>query len=183
MIQYIQQMDDAILAFIQNNMHLPVLDVIMPFISMLGSGAAIWVVITIILLINKKHRSLGISMAVALTLCFLIGNCMLKPLVARPRPFDLFPDMQLLISRPEDFSFPSGHTMSSFAAAAVIFIKNKRWDTGALLLASLIAFSRLYLFVHYPSDVMIGMVLGVGAAFFAVQINERSTKASVKQAD
>ena len=179
----IQQIDDAILAFIQNNMHLPALDVIMPVISMLGSGAAIWVVITIILLITKKYRTLGISMAVALTLCFLIGNCMLKPLVARPRPFDLFPDMKLLISRPGDFSFPSGHTMSSFAAASVIFIKNKRWGTAALVLACLIAFSRLYLFVHYPSDVVTGMILGVGAAFLAVRINERSKKASVKQPD
>ena len=178
MIQTIQQMDDAILAFIQNNMHLPVLDVIMPVISMLGSGAAIWVVITIILLFTKKHRTLGISMAVALTLCFLIGNCMLKPLVARPRPFDLFPDMKLLISRPGDFSFPSGHTMSSFAAAVVVFIKNRRWGTGALVLACLIAFSRLYLFVHYPSDVVIGMILGVGIAFFAVLLNERRSKAS-----
>jgi undecaprenyl-diphosphatase len=98
----------------------------------------------------------------SLILCFIIGNLSLKPLVARVRPFDAKPLLDtLLIRPPTDFSFPSGHTMCSFAAGVIIFYMNKKIGIFALILSSFIGFSRLYLYVHYPSDVFCGMAIGI----------------------
>ena len=100
-------------------------------------------------------------MLTALALDVLLCNVMLKPLVGRMRPFTVNTGMELLINAPKDFSFPSGHTAASFAAAfALLFVKNKLW-IPSMILASLIAFSRLYLYVHYPTDVLAGILLGL----------------------
>jgi undecaprenyl-diphosphatase len=109
----------------------------------------------------------GIMLLGSLLLCFLLGNLLLKPLVGRIRPCDIHSSIPLLIARPTDYSFPSGHTMSSFAAANIIFHANVELGIAAYILALLIAFSRLYLYVHYPSDVLAGMILGlfVSASF------------------
>ena len=152
----------------------PLLDIVMPFISMLGNFGAIWIAAAILFMLSKKYRTTGITVAIALILCALIGNCLIKPLAARPRPFDVIADVVLLIPPPKDFSFPSGHTLSAFAAATVIFLNDRRWGSAALVLAFLIAFSRLYLYVHYPSDVFAGMVMGVGIAFLSVYIKKSS---------
>ena len=109
-------------------------------------------------------------MGLALVFSLLIGNIILKPSIARVRPFNINTSIQLLITAPVDFSFPSGHAMSSFAAATVIFCYNKRYGIGALILAGLIAFSRLYLYVHFPSDVIIGTIIGILLALAAVKI-------------
>lgn len=142
----------------------------MPLISSLGNFGIIWIAITIFLVVNKKYRKTGITMAISLLLCLLIGNITLKPLIARIRPFDVRTQIELLIPRPEDFSFPSGHTMTSFAAATVLLLNNKRWGIYGLTLASVIAFSRLYLFVHYPSDIVGGMIIGIAIALVSKRI-------------
>ena len=101
----------------------------------------------------------------AMLLGLLIGEVTIKNIVCRPRPFqELSRDIQLLIPPPSGWSFPSGHSCASFAAATAIFLRDKRWGTGALLLAALIAFSRVFLFVHYPTDVLAGSALGVACA-------------------
>jgi undecaprenyl-diphosphatase len=166
----IQQIDDAILIFIQNHMHADLPDKIMPFISWLGNNGGIWIAVALLLIFFKKYRSTGFLILAALLVCFIFNDILLKPLVTRLRPCNIQPGAVLLIPRPADFSFPSGHSSSSFAAAAIIFFKNRRWGTAAIVLASLIAFSRLYLYVHYPSDVAAGILLGVATAFFTVWI-------------
>ena len=161
MILTIQQIDDNILNFIQTKMNFSFFDKIMPFISQIGNLGMIWITIAILLIFLKKHRLTGVVMIIALMLSVITGSIVLKPLVSRLRPCDVHPEITLLIPRPTDFSFPSGHTMSSFAAATVIFISNKKYGKYALALALSIAYSRLYLYVHYPSDILGGIILGV----------------------
>lgn len=158
----IQNMDNTILQFIQINMNNSIMDKIMPLITGLGNGLTIWLLIGVILVINKKYRRYGIMIIISLTLCFIVGNLSLKPLVARVRPFDISPLLDgLLIIAPSDFSFPSGHTMCSFTTSIIIFYMNKKIGAFALIVSSLIGFSRLYLYVHYPSDVLCGMIIGI----------------------
>ena len=158
----IQNIDNCILQFIQINMRSSMMDKVMPLITSLGNGLTIWMLIGVILIINKKYRRHGIMIIISLILCVIVGNLSLKPLVARVRPFNATPLLDvLLIKPPTDFSFPSGHAMSSFAAGVVIFYMKKNIGIFVLFLSFIIGFSRLYLYVHYPSDVFCGMVIGI----------------------
>lgn len=151
----------SILDFIQNQFRTSFGDFVMPLISKLGNGGIIWLVLSGLLCVFPKYRKAGVTMLTALALDVLLCNVMLKPLVGRMRPFTVNTGMELLINAPKDFSFPSGHTAASFAAAfALLFVKNKLW-IPSMILASLIAFSRLYLYVHYPTDVLAGILLGL----------------------
>ncbi|MCL1903782.1 MAG: phosphatase PAP2 family protein [Oscillospiraceae bacterium] len=152
-----------ILDFIQNNIRNEFLDVLMQIVTHIGDYGLIWLITAIVLIAIKKHRACGIIMAVSLLLCLLIGNIMLKPLIARPRPFSENSTITLLIAPPSDYSFPSGHTMSSFAATTVLFLSSlgRYIKIPALILSTTIAFSRLYLYVHYPSDVLAGALMGI----------------------
>ena len=151
----------SILDFIQNQFRTPFGDFVMLLISKLGNGGIIWLVLSGLLCVFPKYRKAGVTMLTALALDVLLCNVMLKPLVGRMRPFTVNTGMELLITAPKDFSFPSGHTAASFAAAfALLFVKNKLW-IPSMILASLIAFSRLYLYVHYPTDVLAGILLGL----------------------
>ncbi|MGL4875433.1 MAG: phosphatase PAP2 family protein, partial [Clostridium sp.] len=105
-----------------------------------------------------------------LVLCFLVGNVFMKNFFMRPRPCWIDSSVNLLISIPTDFSFPSGHSMCSFAAATVLYSMNKKIGIASLILAFLIAFSRLYLFVHYPSDVLVGSIIGILLGIISVKI-------------
>lgn len=164
----INTIDNGILDFIQANMRCTFLDWIMPYISLIGDYGAMWILLALILIINEKTRIMGIEMAVALLLGFLIANITLKPLIARVRPFDVNTDVMLLIKAPTDFSFPSGHTVSSFAATGVVWLNDRKYGIAALTLATLIAFSRLYLYVHYPTDVFAAIIIGVVTAILSV---------------
>lgn len=137
------------------------LDVAMAFFSYAGEKGAIWIVLSIILLAIKKTRTAGIAVLCAMAIGLLLGEFGIKILVCRPRPFVTFPELPMNIVKPSGYSFPSGHTTSSFAATTVISIRYKKFATPALLLAALIGFSRLYNCVHYPTDVICGALLGV----------------------
>ena len=177
----IQNIDNSILQFIQINMRSSIIDKVMILITSLCNGAIIWMLIGIIFLINKKYRRYGLMIIFALMLCFIVGNLSLKPLVARIRPFDAVPLLDgLLIKAPIDFSFPSGHTMCSFASAVVMFYMNKRIGIFALILSFLIGFSRLYLYVHYPSDVFLGMVIGILMGSVSIIIFNKIEKGNVE---
>ena len=128
---------------------------------MLGNAGAIWIACAVVLILIPKTRKVGLVLAVSLALEALCCNLILKPLVARIRPFDMNTAAQLLISPPKDFSFPSGHTGAAFAAASALFFSKNRLWIASLILAILIAFSRLYLYVHYPTDVLGGVLLGI----------------------
>lgn len=168
-MQYIQNTDNAILNFIYNNMHSRFLDVLMPLISSVGNLAAIWIIIALIFIVAKKYRMQGFMIIGAISLCGIIGNLLIKPFVARIRPYVFSTTVYLLIPRLKDYSFPSGHAMAAFAAATVIYYSNRRLGAIAMILASLIAFSRLYLYVHYPSDVIAGMLIGILVAFVTIK--------------
>jgi undecaprenyl-diphosphatase len=177
----IQKIDNSILQFIQTNMRSSIMDKVMPLITNLGKGLTIWTIIGLILVINKRYRKYGFMIIFSLILCFIVGNLSLKPLVARIRPFNAMPLLgALLISPPTDFSFPSGHAMSSFASGTIIFYMNKRFGILALVLSCLIGFSRLYLYVHYPSDVFCGMVIGILLGITSIIIFNKIEKRKVK---
>ena len=128
-------------------------------------------IISFILLLIPKTRKVGIMSMLALGLSGLFVNCVIKNLVARPRPFTQIEGLTYLIKRPRDYSFPSGHTSASFAAAVVFLRKMpKRYGIPFMVLAVLIALARLYLGVHYPTDVLGGAIIGMLIAFLAMWI-------------
>lgn len=142
-------------------LHTQWLDRFMVFITALGNGGVLWMLIAALLLIIPRTRKLGAALAASLLLEAVCCNLLLKPLVGRARSFEVNTAVQLLVSRPTDFSFPSGHTGAAFASASALCFGGSRLWIPAGALALLIAFSRLYLYVHYPSDVAAGAVLGV----------------------
>lgn len=143
------------------------MDAVMPVISALCAHGEIWILLAVILLMIKRHRRTGIVLMLALVLDVLSCNGILKPLVARVRPCDVNEAVVLLVSRPTDWSFPSGHTAASFAAVGALLAERSALIKPAFVLAVLIAFSRLYLYVHWPSDVLAGAVLGTALGFAA----------------
>lgn len=177
--------DMDILHFIHENMSCEFLDAVMPIITSTCEWGIIWIAAAVIMLFFRKTRRCGAAAGGALAGCLLIGNVILKHLVARDRPCWIESDHLMLVAVPKDFSFPSGHSMASFAAAVVIFHYNKKAGIAALALAVLIAFSRLYLFVHFPTDVLAGALIGTGIAIaacvaadrIAERINRRSHRA------
>lgn len=157
-------LDHAIIFWVQENLVHGVLSPLMIGLSALGNLGIVWIAAGIALFCTKKYRRAGIAVFAALAFSLLLGNGILKHLVMRVRPCIDYPWMPMLVQAPavNDFSFPSGHTFSSFAAAAALFRGVKRsWGWGALGLAAAIGFSRIYLFLHYPSDVLAGAVLGL----------------------
>lgn len=167
LLQNLISIEESILLWIQNNMRNEIATPIFVAITTLGNGGFIWIIGSLLLLISKQTRRIGILSLIALIFSVLIDNILLKNLVARTRPYEVIPQLTSLIGVQNDFSFPSGHTGSSFAAAVVMCLElPKKYGIMALCLAFLIGFSRLYVGVHYPSDVIAGALLGTGIAFF-----------------
>lgn len=156
----IQKIDEQILFFIQEHIKSPALDRIMVYITSLGNAGLFWITITFLLLFMKRYQKCGISLTLTIPISQLLGEKVLKPFIGRLRPFSKFPDVALLIHAPHSLSFPSGHTMVGFACATVLYYYDRRLGAAGFVIASLIAFSRLYLFVHYPSDVLGGILFG-----------------------
>lgn len=148
-----------ILKFIQSILGCEFMDFLMPKISALGNGGFIWILCAAILVCTKKYRRCGITMLAGMLAGLLVGNLLLKNIIARPRPCWIESTYPLLIENPTDFSHPSGHTLSSFIAAFILNKTDKRFGYAAIPLACLIAFSRIYLFVHFPTDILAGVVL------------------------
>lgn len=148
----------------------PILTVIMKIFTLIGEGGAVWIAVGLILLAGEKTRKAGAAVLLALVFCLITGNLLLKNIVARPRPCWVNPSVPMLIAIPKDFSFPSGHTMSSFAAVTAIFLWDKRWGTLALFGAVMIAASRMYFYVHYPTDILAGLLIGILLGCLAVYL-------------
>lgn len=161
MVDFITQLDFAVLDFIQANLRNDFLDAVMVFLSAIGEGGIVWFAIAIPMLFFKKSRVCGVVMILTMGFTLLLGEFLLKNLIGRVRPCNLVHDVEMLVKCPHSYSFPSGHSSSSFGAATTIFLWNKKVGVFALILAALIAFSRLYNYVHFPSDVLAGSLFGV----------------------
>ena len=175
---FAENFDLPILDWIAQHLWCPFLDAVMPVVTKLGNGGIFWIAVSVVLMLIPKYRKAGFSMGAALLMGLLLCNLTLKPLVARIRPYDYQLEhfgkvIPLLISTPHDFSFPSGHTIASFEAATALLLHNKKLGIPAMVLAALVAFSRLYLYVHYPTDVLASVVLGVGFAFLGSLIAKK----------
>lgn len=162
--------------------HNPVLDKIMLFITSLGDDGLFWIAIGVICLAFKKHRKMGLQLLISMLCTFILGNLIIKNLVARPRPCDIDTAVTLLLSRPHGHSFPSGHSINSMVAAVALFLNNKKIGIPAVIIATMIGFTRLYLFVHFPTDVLAGfaiailVAIGVDWGFRQVQIKMLNKK-------
>lgn len=170
-------LDWTILNGIQEIFKCDFMDMIMPRLTALGDAGIIWIVIGICMLISKKYRKTGVLVLAGLLMGLIIGNGLVKNLVARQRPCWMNPDFPLLIANPSDFSFPSGHTQACCIAATVITIKHRKMGWVVIPLAVIIAFSRLYLYVHFPSDVLggavMGILIGIGTILVDKSVSER----------
>ncbi len=168
--------DESIINFITQNFHNAFTDTIFVYITYLGEVGFIWILLSLLMLISKKYRIYGFLSLMALLFTFLIGEVGLKNIIARERPFVADPSITLLLHAPSSFSFPSGHSGSSFTAATIIYFANKKLGICAYILAFLIAFSRVFLHVHYPTDVICGAVLGIIVAHIVIFIYKKKFK-------
>lgn len=165
----------AILYFLQS-LHTPWLDAVMTGITSLGDHGRFFLLLAVILLIFKKTRKMGLAMLLSMLLGFLIGNVWLKNMFMRQRPCWIDTTVDLLVRVPRDYSFPSGHTLIGFECGVSIWLQNRRAGAAALILAFLLAFSRMYLFVHFPTDVLAGAVLGSVIAWVVYQLIRKIEK-------
>ena len=174
MLEIIQNMDSSLLLWIQEHLRCALLNGPMVFISTLGNAGLFWIALGLVLAIIPKTRKYGILALVSLLVCFLFNNVLLKNLVARPRPYTQLPQLVMLMKCPADHSFPSGHACSSFAVAgSLLWSMDRKWNfirIPALVLAILIAFSRLYVGVHYPTDFLVGTCVGLAGSFFLYKL-------------
>lgn len=152
--------DFSILNWIQDTLRCGFMDVLMAVFSYLGEWGAVWIVLGVAMLFPKKTRATGAILLAALILCTLVGEVTIKNIVARPRPFS-FNDFPLIIKAPSGYSFPSVHSCIAFSSAVILLVRDRRFGIPALFLAALIAFSRLYNYVHFPTDVFCGIILGI----------------------
>lgn len=162
-------MEFSILDWIQNNLRCGVLDVWMPAVSKLCDHGEIWILAAAVLVLIKRYRQ-GWSVGMALALDLISCNVILKPLIARIRPCVINSTLELLVEMPTDYSFPSGHTAASFAAVFALYFSGSALWKPASALAFLIAFSRMYLYVHWPSDILGGIFLGLAVGWSGTQI-------------
>ncbi len=164
-----------------NSIHTDILDSIMIFITYLGEKGIFWMAIAAILLFNSKTRKCGIFMLISMAIGLILGNGIIKNLVERPRPYWIDENIKLLIPGLTDYSFPSGHTLASFEAAIMIFLFNKKLGIIAIIIAILVGISRMYLFVHFPTDVLAGALLGTIISIAVYYIGNKAENKFLKK--
>ena len=174
----LMEIESAILLWIQNNLRCDLLTPVMRVITTLGNGGAFWIALTVLLLIFKRTRRVGVYCAASMLLTLLVVNLCIKPLAARTRPYELIQGLEILVSRPHDYSFPSGHSANSLTCAWTLFrLAPGKYGVPALVLAVLIALSRLYVGVHFPTDVLVGAAIGVLLSEVALRALRRPLRA------
>lgn len=160
-LKKINMFDNYVLFVIKKHMQNKYLDELMPVITRMGNLGAIWIVIAVILILDKPYRLIGNIVILTLIISTIVGEGIVKHIVKRIRPFSEKNNSNLLIPKPTTYSFPSGHTLSSFAVAEILNMYLNKYAIIFIVIAFLIAFSRLYLYVHYPTDVIAGIIIGV----------------------
>ena len=175
-------MEIEILNLIQH-LRTPFLDEAMRFVTSLGNFSIAWVMLSLVLILIPKTRKIGLVVMVAVILDSVLCNVILKNILVRPRPCDVNTAINLLIPRPSGYSFPSGHTSAAFAAVAALYFSGERkiWK-AALALSILIAFSRMYLYVHYPTDVLGGILVGIFCGYVGKACFDKICKMRKKHA-
>ncbi len=168
---------DFIILYAIQNIRTPFLDKVFVTISSIpGNYGQMWIVLGIILLIFKKTRKCGITLILSYLMVFGFEQYILKDLIARPRPCHIDQTIELLISKPSSYSCPSTHSSWAFAAATSIFLYNKKFGMPVFVFSFFVAFTRLYLFVHFPSDVLLGILFGILFAILAKYIANKIIK-------
>ena len=167
-MDFITNIDNGIITVMQNNVQNSIFDRIMPIITSLG-GMMLWLVIAGIFICTKKYRKYGVILIISLGVCVIFGTG-IKEIVKRVRPCNFYDTLNLIISKPTGYSFPSGHSMRSFAAATILFIVDKKFGIPALILAFLTAFSRVYLYAHFFTDLFCGAIFGIVFALATYKI-------------
>lgn len=167
----------GILLWIQNVLRSPLLDPLVLFFTRLGDGGLLFIALTLLLLVFPKTRRVGLATALALLCSLLFTNLILKNLFARPRPWESFDFLKNLVVE-ADTSFPSGHTSAAFAfALAFARTSSKRWArVSVVVVAVLMGLSRLYVGAHYPTDVLVGFVVGDLAGLTGWYLSTRLTR-------
>lgn len=160
LMQTIINIDLNIMNFIKVYLKCSFLDFLMPIVSELGNNGFIWITMSVFLIFNKKYRHIGIIMLTTIFMAVILGEGIIKHLVQRPRPSNFIDASNLLIKVPDSYSFPSGHTTMAFGSVFVFSKYFKKYKLYFFAFASIIGFSRIYLSVHYPSDVIGGVILG-----------------------
>ncbi len=166
----IQTVDFRILDWIQANLRSDAMDTIMQIFSFLAEYGWLWILTAVVCLVLPEKRRLGAAIGLALIIESVVINIFLKNMVCRTRPYDINTSIALIIEPQNDYSFPSGHSAASFAASVAIYRFSKPVGIISLVIAAIISFSRLYLYVHFPSDVLAGIIIGVLAGIAAVRI-------------
>jgi len=165
-------LDMEVLVWIQENLRSAAGDAVMTFISRSADVSFVWILLSVIFLLDKRTRRMGLLVLMTIPLCYILNDLVLKEIFMTPRPFTANTEYLPLVDA-SGYSFPSGHTSSSFASAVMIFLHNKRAGAAALAYAALVAFSRLYTYVHFPSDVIAGALLGTACAVLVFMTAER----------
>ena len=169
-----------ILKAVNSALSCKLLDLIFVFISFIGNKGMVWIILSVILIAFKKTRKAGICAGIALIICLLAGNLFLKPLIGRMRPYDFDQNIKLIVAPLSDASFPSGHTMAAFAFSFAVAHFYRKQAIVFYVIASLMAFSRIYLMVHYPTDVIGGVIFGTIFGYIAIKIVERIFKNEIR---
>ena len=173
-MDFITQLDGAVLLWIQEYIRRDFLNPIITIITSLADSGWFWILLSAALLFFKKYRKIGLTALIALIIGFLITNLWLKNMVMRIRPYEVIEGLTLIGSKARDFSFPSGHSTASIAASAVFLVcMPKKFGIPTFILGIFICFTRLYIGIHYPTDVLAGILIGFVAAFAAVWIMKR----------
>ena len=178
-MEAIQNFDFYVLNGIQNALQCSFLDAVVPVLTHLGHGV-IWTILGWIFIFTKKYRFNGICIITALTVTVIISEFIIKPLFLRERPYMLNPEFMLLIPEPSGTSFPSSHTSTSFASALQFFGINKKAGIAAMIFAAVVAFTRLYLYVHFPTDILAGIILGLIMGII-VKMTARKIKSKITE--
>ncbi|NLO48610.1 MAG: phosphatase PAP2 family protein [Clostridiales bacterium] len=164
----ISSTDSSVLLFVQDHVRNPILNPVMIFFSVIGNAGFIWLVLSVYLIVTKKHRQKGFLLLICITLCYVLNDFIIKSLIQRPRPFLYIDELDVLLKRfsaSSSWSFPSGHACSSFASAFALYRGFGKKGALFYIPAVLISFSRVYVGVHHPSDVVCGAIVGtIGSA-------------------
>ena len=176
MIDIIQSIDASVLMYIQDVIRLPALTAIMVFFSTIGNLGLLWIALGLVLLFPKHTRRAGFDLLICLAIAYIINDLVIKELVARARPYDTIEGLKILVNPLSSYSFPSGHTNSSFASAMVLTLAFGKKGAWAYIPAAMIAFSRCYVGVHYPSDVLAGMIVGTLVAYGVYMLLKKYVK-------